>query len=84
MRDQLSWLSHKMNESLNNLANQVEQLQHRTASEHAQLTSTLTTAVEQSREGAWEYSDKMKSIVEGRIADLDKVSPHPHVHMILS
>ena len=70
MRDQLSWLSKKIDESVNNLANKLEQLEHKTATEHAQLTA----AVEQGRKGAWQYSNKMKDVLEEQISNLEQVS----------
>ena len=70
MRDQLSWLSKKTDESINNLANKLEQLEHRTAIEHAQLTA----AGEQGKKEAWQYSDKMKSVLEERISNLNQVT----------
>ena len=78
VRDQLSWLSKKMDESLNNLANKMEQLEHRTATEHAQLTA----AVEQSRKGAWQYSDRMRGVLEEQISNLEKVSKHFITHVL--
>ena len=70
VRDQLSWLSKKTDESVNNLANKMEQLEHRTATEHAQLIAT----VEQGKKGAWQYSDKMRGVLEEQISNLEKVS----------
>ena len=69
VRDQLSWLSKKTDESINNLANKMEQLEHRTASEHSQLTA----AVEQGKKGAWQHSDKMKDVLEEQISNLNQV-----------
>lgn len=69
MRDQLSWLSKKTDESINNLANKMEQLEHRTATEHAQLTA----AVEQGKKGAWQFSNKVKDALEEQISNLDQV-----------
>ena len=70
VRDRLSWLSKKMDESVNNLANKMEQLEHRTATEHAQLMA----AMEQGRKGAWQNSDRIRSILEEQISNLEKVS----------
>ena len=47
----------------------MEQLEHRTATEHAQLT----TAVEQSKKGVWQHSDKMKDVLEEQISNLNQV-----------
>ena len=69
MRDQLSWLSKKTDESINNLAKKMEQLEHRTATEYAQLTA----AVEQGKKGAWQHSDKMKDLLEEQISNLNQV-----------
>ena len=74
VRDQLSWLSQKMNDSLTALSNRMEQLEQKTATEHAQLTSDLSSAVELSRKGAWEYVNKTKSTVENQMSRMDKVS----------
>lgn len=63
-----------MDDSLKTLAHKVEKLEQNTATEHAQLLSTLTMAVEQSRKGAWEYSNKMKTGLEERISSLENVS----------
>ena len=78
VRDQLSWLFKKMDESLNNLTNKMEQLDHRTATEHAQLT----VAMEQSRKGAWQYSDRMRGVLEEQISNLEKVSKHLTTHVL--
>ena len=77
VRDQLSWLSKKMDESINNLANKMEQLEHRTATEHAQLTA----AMEQGRKGAWQNGDRIRSILEEQISNLEKVSGENHTCM---
>ena len=74
MKDQLSWLSKKTDESINNLADKMEQLEHRTATEHAQLMA----AVEQGRKGAWQYSNKMRGVLEEKISNLEKVSREDH------
>lgn len=67
----MSWLSQKVDDSLNNLANKVKQLEQQAATEHAQL---LTVAVEQSKKGAWEYSNKMRNNLEEQMSSLDKVN----------
>lgn len=69
MRDQLSWLSKKTDESMNNLVDKIEQLEDRTATEHAQLVAT----VEQGRKGTWQYSDKMKDVLKEQISNLEQV-----------
>ena len=74
MRDQLSWLSQKVNNSQTVLSNRMEQLEQKTATEHAQLTANLTSAVELSRKGAWECSNKTKGALEDQILRLEKVS----------
>ena len=63
------WLSKNTDKSINNLADKMEQLEHRTATEHAQLTAV----VEQVRKGAWQYSDKMRGVLEEQISNLEKV-----------
>lgn len=65
----MSWLSKKMDGSVNNLEEKMEQLEARSATEHAQLRA----AVEHSRNGAWQYSDKMRFDLEEKISNLDKV-----------
>lgn len=65
------WLSQKVDNTLNTLANKVEQLEQQAATEHAHL---LTMAVEQSKKGVWEYSNKMKNSLQEQISSLDKVN----------
>ena len=73
VRDKFSWLSQKMDNSLNTLSNKMEQMEQRTATEHAQLTSSLTAAVEQNRKWAWELDNKMRMSIDEQITALEKV-----------
>lgn len=63
-----------MNDSLTKLSNKMEQLEQWASTEHAQLKADLASAAEQSRNGVWEFGNKMKDAIEEHISGLEKVS----------
>ena len=73
LRDQISWLSQRMNSSLNSLVSDFEHLEQRVTTEHTQLVSRHASDLKANSTNVSEQSEKMRGAFEKRISGLEKV-----------